>query len=123
MAKRASRKFSPKQKTPDPQSQEASEGTGKKIILNFGRTSESIRQMAAATLAAGDFDLAMARPKPLRIGDVMEDGTKYAGISPDTGKPMFVTPSDAPLTMKWKEAMDYAAKLDAHGRKDWRLPS
>ena len=36
---------------------------------------------------------------------------------------MFVTPSDAPLTMKWKEAMDYAAKLDAHGRKDWRLPS
>ena len=36
---------------------------------------------------------------------------------------MYVTPAEAPLTMKWKEAMNYAAKLDAHGHQDWRLPS
>src|SRR5262249_13943526 len=85
---------------------------GKKIILNFGRrTSQAVTKMAAATLEAGGFDLAIAEPKPLQIGDVMEDGTKYAGISPDTSKPMFVTPDDAPLTMKWKEAKDYAANL------------
>src|SRR5262249_43471600 len=58
-----------------------------------------------------------------RIGDRMEDGTVYAGISPDTGEKMFTTPEDAPLTMKWERAMDYAAMLEAHGRKDWRVPT
>ena len=27
------------------------------------------------------------------------------------------------LTMTFKQAADYAAKLDAHGRYDWRLPN
>ena len=58
-----------------------------------------------------------------QAGDRMEDGTIFAGISPDTGKPMYTTPADAPLTMKWREAMNYAAKLDAHDHDDWRLPS
>ena len=53
----------------------------------------------------------------------LPDGTIYAGISPDTGKPMYTTPADAPLTMKWREAMDYAAGLEAHGHNDWRVPS
>jgi hypothetical protein len=61
-----------------------------------------------------------AAPKP---GDRMEDGTLYAGISPDTGKPMYATPADAPLTYTFNQAKDYAAKLDAHGHKDWRVPS
>jgi hypothetical protein len=59
-------------------------------------------------------------PKP---GKRMPDGTVYAGISPDTGRAMYTTPEDAPGTMKWKDAMKYAAKLDAHGHKDWRVPS
>ena len=63
---------------------------------------------------------AQSEPKP---GDKMPDGTIYAGISPDTGKPMYTTPADAPLTMTWKAAMKYAAKLDAHGQKDWRVPT
>jgi hypothetical protein len=63
---------------------------------------------------------AKAEPKP---GDRMADGTVYAGISPDTGKAMYATPKDAPLTMKWKAAMEYAAKLDAHGHKDWHAPT
>lgn len=58
-----------------------------------------------------------------QAGDGMEDGTIYAGTSPDTGEPMYTTPADAPMKMKWREAMDYAAALTAHGHKDWRLPS
>src|SRR5258708_6921449 len=29
-------------------------------------------------------------------GDRMPDGTVYAGISPESGKPMYTTPGDAP---------------------------
>jgi hypothetical protein len=53
----------------------------------------------------------------------MPDGTIFAGISPDTSKPMYATPADAPLTMKFNEAKGYAAKLEAHGHKDWRVPT
>jgi len=67
-------------------------------------------------------DDASANREP-RPGDRMADGTIYAGVSPDTGKPMYTTPADAPLTMKWKAAMNYAAKLDAHGHQDWRVPT
>jgi hypothetical protein len=56
-------------------------------------------------------------------GDRMPDGTVFAGISPDTNKPMYATPADASLTMKFNEAQEYAAKLDAHNHKDWRVPT
>jgi hypothetical protein len=59
-------------------------------------------------------------PQP---GDRMPDGTVYAGTSPETGKAMYTTPKDTALTMKWKQAMEYAAKLDAHGHQDWRMPT
>jgi hypothetical protein len=55
--------------------------------------------------------------------DRKEDGTVYAGISPDTGKPMYTTAVDAPLTVKWKEAMRYVDTLKAYGYKDWRVPT
>ena len=32
------------------------------------------------------------------IGEVMPDGTVYAGVSPETGKAMFTTAADAPAT-------------------------
>jgi len=68
-------------------------------------------------------DDAKAKAAP-QVGDnKMPDGSVYAGISPDTGKAMYATPMDAPLTMKWKAAMEYAAKLDAHGHHDWRVPT
>jgi len=53
----------------------------------------------------------------------MPDGTVLVGISPDTNKPMYATPADASLTMTFNEAQEYAAKLDAHGHKDWRVPT
>jgi hypothetical protein len=67
---------------------------------------------------------APAPPRPKRnIGDEMEDGTIYAGISPSTRKPLYVMPQDAPLTMWFYEAKEYAAKLDACGHQDWRMPT
>jgi hypothetical protein len=57
------------------------------------------------------------------IGERMLDGTVYAGISPDTGVSMYATPKDAPLTLKWEQAMRYAGALDAHGHHDWRVPT
>jgi hypothetical protein len=36
---------------------------------------------------------------------------------------MYATPADASLTMTFNEAQEYAAKLDAHGHKDWRVPT
>ena len=59
----------------------------------------------------------------LAPGDKMPDGTVFAGISPDTNKPMYATPADASLTMKFNEAKEYAATLDAHGHKDWHVPT
>ena len=56
-------------------------------------------------------------------GTAMPDGTIYAGVSPDTGKPMYTTPKDAALTCDFNDAANYASKLDAHGRKDWRVPT
>lgn len=71
---------------------------------------------------AGRVSRSKANVAPL-VGDRVSDGTIYVGISPDTGMAMYTTPGDAPRTMKWGKAMDYAGSLDAHGHKDWRLPT
>jgi hypothetical protein len=72
--------------------------------------------------AVNDDDKPAAKvgPKP---GDRMADGTVYAGISPETGKAMYATPVDAPLTFTFNQAQKYAAKLEAHGHRDWRVPT
>jgi hypothetical protein len=62
-------------------------------------------------------------PDVLMVGDRMADGTIYAGISPDTDKPLYTTPADAPLTYTFNQAQEYAAALDAHGHHDWRVPT
>jgi Protein of unknown function (DUF1566) len=58
-----------------------------------------------------------------RIGDAMEDGTIYAGISPDTGRSMYATAADAPGVYDFNQAVRYARELDAQGHTDWRLPT
>lgn len=89
----------------------------KKIRLNKSTLSnEEITEIAKETLIGHGF-------KRAQIGDKMPDGTIYAGVSPDTGKNMYAMPADAPQGMTLKRAKDYAAKLDAHGHKDWRVPS
>ena len=73
-----------------------------------------------------------------KAGDVMPDGTVYAGISPDTGRPIYAALADAPLAMNWRHAVEgekyninrwYPISLSAsgsyegHGHKDWRMPN
>ena len=70
----------------------------------------------------------------LKPGDRMKDGTIFAGISPDTNKPMYTTPADArnrrwfglaapEISFTFARAQRHAARLDACGHQDWRVPS
>lgn len=61
--------------------------------------------------------------KSIEVGDQMEDGTIFAGVSPDTGKNMFVMPESASGIFNWYAAKRYIDGLDAHGHKDWQFPS
>jgi hypothetical protein len=79
-------------------------------MLGFGRHKATTETAGVAESSA-------------KIGDRLPDGTVYAGNSPDTGKAMYAAPEDAPLTMKWKQAMEYAGKLDVLGHHDWRVPT
>jgi hypothetical protein len=61
--------------------------------------------------------------KPLpEVGDVMPDGTIYAGLSPTNCRPMYAVPFDAPLLMSFGKAVKYAQNLTFGGKKDYRLP-
>src|ERR1039458_3358697 len=93
----------------------------KQFRLNKPLSRETISAMASETLRAGGW-VEPPPPEP-KVGDKMPDGTVLAGISPDPNKPMYATPADASLTMTFNEAQEYAAKLDAHGYKDWRVPT
>jgi Protein of unknown function (DUF1566) len=91
------------------------------VVLN-GVTIEQSGDGHLVITAPGKVFVKGNESKP-QVGDKMQDGTIYAGISPDTHQPMYTTPADAPLTMKWKAAMQYAEKLDAHDHRDWRVPT
>src|SRR5438105_898104 len=93
----------------------------KKIKLNKTLSRETISAMASDTLHAGGWvEVTPAEPQ---VGDQMPDGTVYAGISPETNKPMYTPSSDAPRTYTFNEAAAYAKKLDEDGHKDWRVPT
>jgi hypothetical protein len=79
---------------------------------------ESEREMAQGKFV--ELDISLLRS---RVGDEMEDGTIFAGISPDTHRPIYATPQDAPGTYSFNQAAKYATNLDAHGHHDWRVPS
>ncbi len=91
------------------------------IRLNKMLSKEAITAISSETLQAGGWvEAAPAEPK---IGDKMPDGTVYVGVSPETNQRIYATPADAPLRMTFNEAKEYATKLDAHGRQDWRVPT
>jgi hypothetical protein len=61
-----------------------------------------------------------------KIGDVMPDGTVYAGLSPDSGESIFALASDAGRKLNFDDAVRYAQTLNedrACGQNDWRLPT
>jgi hypothetical protein len=80
-------------------------------------------RMPDGTVYAG---LSMQTGKPSFIapaGGRMSDGTIYAGISPDSGARMYTTPADAPDVYSWTAAIEYCRTLTASGHNDWRVPS
>jgi Protein of unknown function (DUF1566) len=100
------------------------------IVLN-GATIERAADGHLVISAAGTVvtkpgpanDAATRGKTAVEIGDEMEDGTIYAGISPESHKPMYTTPCDAPGTYTFNEAAKYAKNLDAHGHHDFHAPS
>ena len=56
------------------------------------------------------------------IGDIMDDGTIYAGESPIYHTPMYLAPSDAPLLMSFNAAAEYAENLQVGDKEDFRIP-
>jgi hypothetical protein len=64
-----------------------------------------------------------AAPSEPEIGQEMGDGTIYAGISPDDGKPMFATAKGSSGRMDFYDAVQYVKALDVHGHQDYRVPT
>lgn len=63
---------------------------------------------------------------PRTVGAMMPDGTVYAGQDSLTGRHVFAMPEDAPLSMPFNAAAQYAANLNKEkklGHSDWRVPS
>ena len=80
-------------------------------------------EMPDGTVYAG---LSMDTGKPLFLpapGRRMPDGTVYAGISPDSDKPLYTTLQDAPVVFSWLRAQSYCRALSASRRRDWHVPS
>jgi hypothetical protein len=85
----------------------------------------NVRQRESGNVMESNSDRAEPIPTP-KVGAIMPDGTIYAGISPDTGTPMYAMPEDALKGCTFLQAKRYAAELNrqrAHGRSDWRVPT
>jgi len=79
--------------------------------------------MPDGTVYAG---LSMDTGKPRFVpaaGRRMPDGSVYAGISPDSDQALYTTPQDAPAVFPWLRAQKYCRALSASRRRDWRVPS
>jgi hypothetical protein len=83
----------------------------------------SFAREVAEILAAERRAANEARYKNALPGEKMPDGTICAGVSPETGKLMFTTPADMPELMDFNKAAACAKEFDAHGHKDWRVPT
>jgi hypothetical protein len=64
-------------------------------------------------------------------GNISPDGTVFAGVSPDTGRAMYTTPTDAhknglfgrgPLTFTFIQAQ-INSQATQYGHEDWRVPT
>lgn len=64
------------------------------------------------------------QPGPQRTpGDIQPDRTIYAGISPDTHRPLYVQPRDMPQAMTWQAASKGAKIYEGYQHNDWRVPT
>jgi hypothetical protein len=102
--------------------------SGAESFGHFGLSSPNNKKenkgnaMSATANTVPEISLSASAKAP-KIGASMPDGSIYAGVSPDTGKPMYATPKDAPMHCNFNQAAAYAAELEAHGCQDWRVPT
>ena len=61
--------------------------------------------------------------KELVLGQKMKDGTIFAGLSPDTGRPMYVTSADEKLKYSFNGAVQRAEQKSAETDNDYRVPT
>jgi hypothetical protein len=55
------------------------------------------------------------------VGRRMKDGTIFAGVAPDTMRPVYAAAEDA-LCSQFSKAVQYAAALEVGGHQDFRVP-
>ena len=75
----------------------------------------------AAAMALSPYGISAASDAGPAVGDEMEDGTIYAGVSHDTHKPLYTTPADAPGIYTWTKGGDYCRAFQASGHQDWHV--
>jgi hypothetical protein len=95
------------------------DGTVLDLRAATGEAAKPSKALAGASDAPANTNQA---PAP---GGKMPDGTVFAGISPDTNKPIYTTPDDAYLKMTFNEAAEHVRQLNAQkylGHDDWHLP-
>jgi hypothetical protein len=102
----------------------ASDEPNPSVALDTHKTLPDVgTKMPDGTIYAG---LSMDTGKPSFIaaaGNKMPDGTVYAGVSPDTNKQLYTTPEDAPGAYTWNEAIEYCKALSTASHHDWRMPT
>lgn len=94
-------------------------GQKKWLVWALARAKGYASQLKPVAVNDGDV-LAKA---PLKPGDKMQDGTIFAGISPETSKPMYTAPTDERGAHAFNDAAWHAKNNAALGHKDWRMPS
>ena len=96
--------------------------TGGKLAVSTNGIFTIAPILSAVKPAVTNYTAIAAAKAALEIGYKDKDGWIYAGVSPDTGKSIFVAPADAGR-MSRREAMKAAAALQKQGKTDTRLPS
>ncbi len=98
----------------------------KKIKLAPLPPSEVIEKIAENSVRQGVASF-WAREKekkhPPEIGDIMSDGTVFAGIHPNTGYKVFAMPQDLSARLDFNEAAQAAANAADHNYTNWRVPT
>jgi hypothetical protein len=80
------------------------------------------KRCAAATAIVFAERIAAEKRANAKIGDLMDDGTIYAGISPTTKERMYAEPVDIPLKASFSGAALYARALQVGDKNDFRVP-
>ncbi len=95
---------------------------GKSVSVNGVKVELTGKGFVVSTYGRAFVKPAVAEKTGPAVGDRADDGWIYAGVSPETHKPMFVQPEDAGV-MRWRKGKRLAKALLKKGKAEARLPS